>query len=53
MDPATLLEAVLLAHGERMFRPPGMAVNHACDAYPGGAHKSDPKDAYVTTYQLR
>lgn len=42
---ATLLEAVLLGHGERVFYLPGMAVNRARDAYPGGEHKSDPKDA--------
>jgi transposase len=51
--PATLLEAVLLDRSERVFHLPGMAVNRARDAYPGGEHKSDPKDARVIADQLR
>lgn len=51
--PATLLEAVLLSHGERVLHLPGMAVNRARDAYPGGEQKSDPKDARVIADQLR
>ena len=38
--PATMLEAVLLSHGERVFFLSGMAVNRARDGYPGEA-KSD------------
>lgn len=51
--PATLLEAVLLGHGEQVFYLPGMAVNRARDTYAGGEHKSDPKDARVIADQLR
>ena len=50
--PATLLEAVLLGSGERIFHVPGIAVNRARDAYPGEA-KSDSKDAHVIADQLR
>ena len=50
--PATLLEAVLLGRGERVFHVPGIAVNRARDAYPGEA-KSDSKDAHVIADQLR
>jgi transposase len=50
---ATLLEAVLLERGERVRYIPGTAVNKARDAYPGGEHKSDPKDAFVIADQLR
>ena len=50
--PATLLEAVLLERGERIFHVPGIAVNRARDAYPGEA-KSDSKDAHVIADQLR
>ena len=50
--PATLLETVLLGHGERIFHVPGIAVNRARDAYPGEA-KSDSKDAHVIADQLR
>lgn len=50
--PATLLEAVLLGRGERIFHVPGIAVNRARDAYPGEA-KSDSKDAHVIADQLR
>lgn len=50
--PATLLEAVLIERGERVFHVPGIAVNRARDAYPGEA-KSDSKDAHVIAHQLR
>ena len=50
--PATLLEAVLLGRGQRIFHVPGIAVNRARDAYPGEA-KSDSKDAHVIADQLR
>jgi hypothetical protein len=50
--PATLLEAVLLERGERIFHVPGIAVNRARDAYPGEA-KSDSKYARVIADQLR
>jgi transposase len=50
--PATLLEAVLLGRGERVFHVPGIAVNRARDAYPGEV-KSDSKDAHVIADQLR
>src|SRR3954471_5205369 len=50
--PATLMEAVLLERGERIFHVPGIAVNRARDAYPGEA-KSDSKDARVIADQLR
>jgi transposase len=50
--PATLLEAVLLGRGQRLFHVPGIAVNRARDAYPGEA-KSDAKDAHVIADQLR
>jgi transposase len=50
--PATLLEAVLLGGGERVFHVPGIAVNRARDAYPGEA-KSDSKDAHLIADQLR
>lgn len=50
--PATLLEAVLLGRGERVFHVPGIAVNRARDAYRGEA-KSDSKDAHVIADQLR
>lgn len=51
--PATLLEAVLLGHGDRVLYLPGVALNRARDAYPGGERKSDPKDARVIADQLR
>jgi hypothetical protein len=51
--PATLLETILLERGERVRYIPGTAVNKARDAYPGGEHKSDPKDAFVIADQLR
>ena len=50
--PATLLEAVLLERGEKIFHVPGVAVNRARDAYPGEA-KTDAKDARVIADQLR
>ena len=50
--PATLLEAILLGRGERLFHVPGIAVNRARDAYPGEA-KSDARDARVIADQLR
>jgi transposase len=50
--PATLLEAVLLGRGERVFHVPGIVVNRARDAYRGEA-KSDSKDAHVIADQLR
>jgi hypothetical protein len=50
--PATLLEAVLLGRGERVFHVPGIAVNRARDAY-RGEQKSDSKDAHVIADQLR
>src|SRR3954449_8767483 len=50
--PATLMEAVLLERGERIFHVPGTAVNRARDAYPAEA-KSDSKDARVLADQLR
>jgi hypothetical protein len=51
--PATLLETILLERGERVRYIPGTAVNKVRDAYPGGEHKSDPKDAFVIADQLR
>jgi transposase len=51
--PATLLEALLLARGERVRYIPGTAVNRARDAYPSGERKSDPGDAFVIADQLR
>jgi transposase len=50
--PATLLEAVLLERGEKIFHVPGIAVNRARDAYPGES-KSDARDAHVIADQLR
>ena len=50
--PATLLEAVLRARGERVFHLPGMAVNRARDGY-RGEQKSDRRDALVIADQLR
>ena len=50
--PATLLEAVLLERGEKIFHVPGIAVNRARDAYPGES-KSDARDARVIADQLR
>lgn len=50
--PATLLEAVLLERGEKLFHVPGIAVNRARDAYPGES-KSDARDARVIADQLR
>jgi hypothetical protein len=43
----------LLERGERVRYIPGTAVNKVRDAYPGGEHKSDPKDAFVIADQLR
>lgn len=51
--PATLLEALLLDGGERVFRVSGIAVNRAREAYVGGERKSDPVDAQVIADQLR
>ena len=50
--PATLLQAVLLGEGERVFHLPGTAVNRARDGY-RGEHKSDRGDARVIADQLR
>ena len=50
--PATLLEAVLLERGERVFHLPGMAVNRAREGY-RGEQKSDRGDARVIADQLR
>jgi transposase len=50
--PATLLEAVLLGRGKRVFHVPGIAINRARDAYRGEA-KSDSKDAHVIADQVR
>jgi hypothetical protein len=33
--------------GEQVRYVPGTAVNKAREAYAGGEHKSDPKDAFV------
>jgi transposase len=38
---------------EGALRVPGTAVNKAREAYAGGEHKSDPKDAFVIADQLR
>ncbi len=51
--PATLLEAVLLGHGERVLRVSGLTVSRARSAYEGGERKSDPGDARVIADQLR
>jgi transposase len=51
--PATLLETILLERGEQVRYIPGTAVNKVRDAYSGGEHKSDPKDAFVIADQLR
>jgi hypothetical protein len=50
--PATLLEAVVLGRGEKLFHVPGIAVNRARDTYPGES-KSDARDARVVADQLR
>jgi transposase len=50
--PATLLEAVLLGRGERLFHLPGIAVNRARDGYRGES-KSDARDARVIADQIR
>jgi len=50
--PATLLEAILIERGERVFHVPGVAVNRARDAYPGET-KTDARDARVIADQLR
>lgn len=50
--PATLLEAVLLGRGERVFYLPGVSVNRARDGY-RGEQKSDRGDARVIADQLR
>jgi len=50
--PATLLEAVLIERGEKIFHVPGITVNRARDAYPGES-KSDARDARVIADQLR
>ena len=50
--PATLLEAVLIERGEKVFHVPGIVVNRARDAYPGES-KSDARDARVIADQLR
>lgn len=51
--PAALLEAVLLSYGERVRYVSGTVVNRARDAYSGGEHKSDPRDAFVIADQVR
>jgi len=51
--PATLVEIILLERGERVRYIPGTAANKVRDAYPGGEHKSDSKDAFVIADQLR
>jgi transposase len=51
--PATTLEVSLLTNGERVFYVSGLTVNRARDAYRGGEHKSDPRDARVIADQLR
>jgi len=51
--PATLLEALLLERGERVFRVSGIAVNRAREAYLGGERKSDAGDARIIADQLR
>lgn len=51
--PAMMLEASLLARGERLFYLPGTAVNEARKAYQGGEQKSDPGVARVIADQLR
>jgi transposase len=50
--PATLLEAALLGHGERVFYMPGMSVNRAREGYQG-EQKSDRGDARLIADQLR
>ena len=50
--PATLLGAVMLDGGERVFHLPGTAVNRARDGY-RGENKSDRGDARVIADQLR
>jgi transposase len=50
--PATLLEASLLGHGERVFYLPGMSVNRAREGYQG-EQKSDRGDARLIADQLR
>jgi hypothetical protein len=51
--PATLRETILLERGERVRYISGTAVNKVRDAYPGGEHKCDPKDAFVIADELR
>jgi hypothetical protein len=51
--PATLLEAVLLGHGEKVRYVPGTALNKAREAYAGGERKSDKHDAFVIADHLR
>lgn len=51
--PATMLEALLLEHGERVRYVSGTAVNKLREAYAGGENKSDPRDAFVIADRLR
>ena len=51
--PATLLEAIVLDHGERVRYIPATALNKVRGAYRGGEQKSDPRDAFVIADQLR
>jgi transposase len=50
---AAFLVALLLAAGERLVHVPGIAVNRARQGHVGGEHKSDPKDAFVISDQVR
>lgn len=50
--PATLLEAVLFGHGERVFYLPGRSVNKAREGY-ASEQKSDRRDARIIADQLR
>lgn len=50
--PATLLEAVLFGHGERVFYLPGRSVNKAREGY-SSEQKSDRRDARIIADQLR
>jgi transposase len=49
---ATLATAVLVAAGEAVVYVPGVVVNRARDALPGGEAKSDPRDARVIAEQV-
>ena len=50
---AGLAEAMLAAAGFALLHVPGLAVNRARQATPGGENKSDPRDARTIAEQVR